>query len=158
VAKPIALEIAPRDPKAELAEELQTAPLEHAEALLAGLKLLQALHDRGVLELLRGAVQGGDKTVTAVADALNTPEAIRGVRNVMVFSRVMCSIDPALMDKFAAAVPEALTSAAQAEQEEPPGFIGVLRIFKSKDLRRGLAVVNGLLKAWGKNFSAKTEG
>jgi hypothetical protein len=30
----------------------------------------------------------------------------------------------------------------------------MLKILSGKNLRRGLAVVNGLLEGWGKNFSA----
>lgn len=155
MAKPIALQIQTRDPQEELALKLERAPMEHGEALLAGMKLLQALHDKGLLELARGAVDGGDKTLEIVVDALKTPEAIHGMRNLVILAQVLGSINPDLMEKFAKAVPEALASAAQAEQSEPPGIIGVLKIFKSKNLRRGLAVVNGLLEAWGKNFAAK---
>lgn len=44
---------------------------------------------------------------------------------------------------------------ANAEQKDPLGFWGVLKIFRSENLRRGLAVVNSLLEAWGKNFSTR---
>jgi hypothetical protein len=53
------------------------------------------------------------------------------------------------------AVPDALVGVANAEQKEPPGFWGVLKIFRSENLRRGLAVVNNLLEAWGRNFSTQ---
>ncbi|HXB62919.1 MAG TPA: hypothetical protein VNU94_08745 [Acidobacteriaceae bacterium] len=61
MAQPIALEIAPRDAKKELLARLQKAPAEHAAALLDSWELLQALHDAGLLELLRGAVSARDK-------------------------------------------------------------------------------------------------
>ena len=67
----------------------------------------------------------------------------------------VCSIEPKLLEKFAQAVPDALVGVANAEQKEPPGFWGVLKIFRSENLRRGLAVVNNLLEAWGRNFSTQ---
>jgi len=67
----------------------------------------------------------------------------------------VCSIEPELLEKFAQAVPDALVGVADAEQKEPPGFRGVLKIFRSENLRRGLAVVNNLLEAWGRNFSTQ---
>jgi formate dehydrogenase major subunit len=39
---------------------------------------------------------------------------------------------------------------------EPPGFWEVSHILRSKNLRRGLTVVNNLLEALGKNFSAES--
>jgi hypothetical protein len=55
MAQPIPLEIPPRNPRAELQSRLEHAPEEHAEAVLAAYEVLQQLHNRGVLEIMRGA-------------------------------------------------------------------------------------------------------
>jgi uncharacterized protein YjgD (DUF1641 family) len=60
VAQPIALEVAPRNPHEELRSRLESAPTEHAEALLAAYEVLQELHDRGVLDIVRGTLAGSD--------------------------------------------------------------------------------------------------
>jgi len=153
MAQPIPLELPKRDPREELRSRLEHAPADHAKALLAGYEVLQGLHDQGVLELLRGLLAGGDKIVESVVDATKTPEATRSIRNLLVMGKVFGSIDPALLEKFAGAIPGALEGAAKAQQAEPPGFWGMLKILSGKNLRRGLAVVNGLLEGWGKNFS-----
>jgi uncharacterized protein YjgD (DUF1641 family) len=153
MANPIPLELPKRDPREELRARLERAPEEHAEAVLAGFEVLQGLHDQGVLELLRGLVGGGDKILEMAVEATKTPEAIRSIRNLLIMAKTLGSIDPVLLGKFAQAVPDALVGAAKAQETEPPGFWGVLKIFRSSDLRRGLAVVNSLLEAWGKNFS-----
>jgi uncharacterized protein YjgD (DUF1641 family) len=153
MANPIPLELPKRDPREELRARLEQSPAEHAEAVLAGFEVLQGLHDQGVLELLRGILGGGDKILEIVVEATKTPEAIRGLRNLLIMTKVLGSIDPELLEKFAQAIPDALVGAAKAQETEPPGFWGVLKIFRSSNLRRGLAVVNGLLEAWGRNFS-----
>src|SRR5437868_12777067 len=56
MAQPIPLELPARDPRAELQARLQNAPLDHAQALMAAYEVLQGLHDRGVFEMLRGAL------------------------------------------------------------------------------------------------------
>ena len=61
MAKPIPLERPARDPREELQARLDRAPIEHAEALLAGYEVLQGLYDEGVLELLRGLLGSGGK-------------------------------------------------------------------------------------------------
>ena len=53
MAEPIALKLAPRDPREALYHRLENAPREHVEALLAAYEVLQGLQDRGVLEMLR---------------------------------------------------------------------------------------------------------
>jgi uncharacterized protein YjgD (DUF1641 family) len=153
MAKPIALELLKRDPQEELRSRLEKAPDEHAEALLAGFEVLQALHDQGILELLRGVLGGGNKILEIVVDASKTPEAIRGIRNLVIMTKIVGSIDPELLKKFAEAVPDVLVGAAKAQETQPPGFWEGFRILRSKNLRRGLAAVNNVLEALGRNFS-----
>ena len=155
MARPIPLELPKRDPREELRDRLQQAPLEHAEAVLASFEVLQGLHDCRVLELLRGVLGGGDKILEIVVESTKTPEAVRGIRNLLIMTKILGSIEPEILEEFAQAVPDALAGVAKAEQTEPPGFWGVLKIFRSKNLRRGLTVVNNLLEAWGRKFSSQ---
>jgi uncharacterized protein YjgD (DUF1641 family) len=154
VARPIPLSLVKRDPSEELLLRLERAPAEHAEAVLAGFEVLQSLHAQGVLELARGVLGGGNKILEIVVEAGKTPEGVRALRNLLILGKILGSIQPELLEKFARAVPDALESVAKGEQAEPPGIWGILKIFRSANLRRGLAVVNNLLEAWGRNFSA----
>jgi uncharacterized protein YjgD (DUF1641 family) len=155
MAKPIPLELPKRDPQEELRSRLEKAPDEHAEALLAGFEVLQALHDQGVLELVRGVLGGGSKILEIVVDASKTPEAIRGIRNLMIMTKIFGAVDPELLKKLTEAVPDVLVGTAKVQETEPPGLWETFRILRSKNLRRGLAVANNLLEALGRNFSAQ---
>ena len=81
MAQPIPLELPPRDPRAELQVRLQNAPLEHAEALLAAYQVLQGMHDRGVFDLMRGALGSSDHPLETFVQAAKSPESIRSIRN-----------------------------------------------------------------------------
>jgi uncharacterized protein YjgD (DUF1641 family) len=153
MARPIPLEITKRDPREELRIRLQQAPVDHAEAVLAAFEVLQGLHEQGVLELLRGVLGGGDKILEIIVEATKTPEAVRGIRNLLIMTKILGTVEPELLEKFAQAVPDALEGVTKAQITEPPGFWGIVKIFRSENLRRGLAVVNNLLEAWGRNFS-----
>src|SRR5258708_1203063 len=155
MARPIPLELRQRDPREERRFRLEQATIEHAEAVLAGFEVLQGLHDKGVLELLRGVLDGGNTILEIVVEATKTPEAIRGIRNLLILTKIVGAIDPELLKKFAEAVPDALAGAAKAEEKDPPGFWEVLRIVRSRNLRRGLAVMNSALEGLGKNFSTE---
>src|SRR6266699_1500574 len=116
MAQPIRLEFPPRDARAELQTRLQNAPLQHAEALLSGYDLLQRLHDRGVLDLLRGGLGSSDKVLSIVVNAAKTPEATNATRNLLILSKVAFSLEPELLEGLAQALPASL---AQAREQKP---------------------------------------
>jgi uncharacterized protein YjgD (DUF1641 family) len=153
MAQPISLEIPPRDPRKELISRLERAPVEHAEAILSAYEVLQGLHDRQVLEMLSGLLGSDGKALKVVVESLNSPEGIRGIRNLIILAKTMGSIDPALLQAFASAFPQALAQ-AKSESSRPPGMWKLFKQFCRKDSRRGLAVVNSLLATWGKNLNA----
>src|SRR5215472_5633298 len=154
MAQPIALELSPRDPRAELQARLQNAPLEHAEALLSAYKVLQGLHDRGVLEVVRGALGSSDKWVPSMVEMANTPESVRGLRNLIILGKALGAIEPELVEGFARSLPEALAQ-TKACGAEPPGVLGILNQFRSSNFRRGLVLVNSMLEACGKKVQAE---
>jgi uncharacterized protein YjgD (DUF1641 family) len=151
MAQPIPLELPARDPRAELQARLQNAPQEHAEALLSAYEVLQGLHDRGVFELLRGALGSSDKVIEIVVNAARTPEAIRGIRNIITLTNILGSIEPELVEGFARSLPEAIAY-TKAHEAKPPGAFGILVQFAHKDFRRGLVLVNSLLESFGRNL------
>src|ERR1700746_3458435 len=108
MAAPIPLKLRSRDPREPLYHRLEEAPREHVEALLSAYEVLEGLHNRGVLELLRGALGSSDKVLEIMAQAANAPEAIRGIRNLIVLARTLGSIEPELLESFARSLPEAI--------------------------------------------------
>jgi uncharacterized protein YjgD (DUF1641 family) len=154
MAEPITLEIAPRDPRKELISRLEKAPAQHAEAILSAYEVLQVLHDRQVLETLRGFLGGDGKVLEIAVDAMNSPQSIRGIRNLVILAQTLGSIDPALLKVFAGGLPQALDQ-AKLESANPPGLWALFKRFCRRDSRRGLSVVNSLLETWGRNLAAE---
>lgn len=155
MAQPIPLNLVPREPKKEFCVRLEQAPLDHAEAVLAAYDLLQGLHDRGVLELARGALGGSDKVLEQVVALTSGPEAIRATRNLLLLVRTLGEIEPALLSDLTGAIPKALVQ-ANAEEAKPPGLFKLVATFWNRDFRRGLAAFNDLLVAFGQNLTVRT--
>ena len=155
MARPIPLGLAPRDPQRELASRLEQAPLEHAEAVLAAYEVLQSLHDSGVLEVLRGTLNGGEKILGQVVEVASGPEAIRATRNLLLLAGALGEIEPALLSDLTRALPKALIQ-ANAEEAKPPGLFKLISTFWNRDFRRGLAAFNDLLVMFGRNLREKT--
>ena len=149
MAEPIALKLAPRDPREALYHRLENAPREHVEALLAAFEVLQGLQDRGVLEMLRGALGSSDKMLQILVDAVNTPEAICGIRNFMILIRIAGTLEPELLEALAQAVPEGL---AQAKMPEPLGLWKLLKKLSSQDTRRAMTAMICVLESLGKSL------
>lgn len=154
MAQPIPFHPAPRDPNRELEARLQRAPLEHGEAVLAAYEVLQGLHDRGVLELTRGVLGGGDKVLEQVVEVASSPASIRATRNLLLLVTAVGEIDPVLLSDLTRAIPKALIQ-ANVEQSKPPGLFKLMSTFWNKDFRRGLAAFNDLLVMFGRNLTKK---
>jgi uncharacterized protein YjgD (DUF1641 family) len=157
MAKPITLQMPPRDAHAELVEKLESAPVTHAAAILEWYELLQALHDSGLMSTLRGAVGEGGEIVKAVSEGLNKPESIRAIRNLMVLAKLAGEIDPEIFRRVVAAVPDTLRDANfRREQMKTPGPWRQFRSFAGfRAWWRALNVVAAAMNASGRALESK---
>ncbi len=151
MAQPIPLEIPPRNPRAELRARLEQAPEEHAEAVLAAYEVLQELHNRGVLDIMRGFLAASDDILEKVVDNIRTPEAIRAIRNLLFWRQILGSIEPEWFKGIFQAIPEGIAEAT-AERDQPVSFFRLLRRLTSKDSLRGLTAAVDFLQAFGRHL------
>ena len=152
MAHPIPLDIAPNPHDQELLDRLNRALPDHAAALLGALDLLQLLHDRGVLDLLRGATSAGGKLTEHLTSATNSEASIRALRNLILMGKILSSIDPETMTHVVAAVSETV-GPSQPPQSEPPRLIALLGYFKHKSVRRSLALCVKFFAALGRQLT-----
>jgi uncharacterized protein YjgD (DUF1641 family) len=148
MAQPISLEMPPRDARKELLARLEQAPAAHAEALLDSYELLQALHEAGLLEMLRGAVSAKDQMLESAVGAAQSREAVNALRNAIILGKMLGSINPELMQCYATAVGQTLGS-DRKPVIEPPGLLSLLAQFRLKELRRSVALINRFLESLG---------
>lgn len=146
MARPILLELPPRDPRAELQSRLAAAPTEHAEALLAAYEVLQGMHDRGVFDLLRGALGASDRILEIVVEEAKSPDAIRSMRNFIVLFKMVGTLDPDQLKRIAGAADQTLLE----RQPEPPSLWRMFKKLWNKDFRRGLAVGQDFIERLGR--------
>jgi uncharacterized protein YjgD (DUF1641 family) len=152
MAEPILLKLPPRDPREALYHRLENAPEEHAEALLAAYDVLQGLHDKGVLELAKGALGSGDKVLEILVNAANSPEVIRGIRNFMIMIKLFGTLDPNLLEHLAQAIPEAL---AETKTQKPLGLLQLLSKLSNQDTRRILTIATRVVESLGKDLGSE---
>lgn len=145
MAQPIPLTLVPKgvDPAERLTEALD----KHTEAILSALELLQLLHDRGVLELVRGLVGAGDQLVGILTAAAGTPESLRGMRNFILLTKFFASIPPDVLNSLVRAASE---GAEREKAQRAPGVLQLLRRAGSENSRHAIAVTLDLLESVGK--------
>ena len=151
MARPILLELPTRDPR-RIAGSARTAPTEHAEALLAAYEVLQGLHDRGVFDLLRGAIGSSDKVIEILVDEAKSPEAIRALRNFLILTKMFGTIDTDQLRAMTEAVSETIL---KPQESPPPGIWGLFKKLWNRDFRRGLSAGQNLLEKFGSILSGK---
>jgi hypothetical protein len=138
MSQPISFKGRRRDFREELRVRLEQAPADHAEAILAGYEVLQGLHDRGVLELLRGVLGGGDRILEIAVEAAKTPEAIRGIRNLIIMLKLAGATDP-----------DQLHAALDVGHKQAPSLWEVGKRAGTDDARRGMKAAVALLGIFG---------
>ena len=149
MAQPILLELPRQDPLEALYERLKSAPHEHAEALLSLYDILQELQDRGVLDLAKGALRTGEEVIEILVNVANTPEMIRGIRNMMILAKVANSFEPSLLEAVEQAVQGSL---AEARKPKSIGLWQLTQKLLSQESRRVLVATASTLQAVGKSL------
>lgn len=147
MAQPIAFQVAQKPP-ANL-EHLAKAPAEHADALIAGYELLQLLHDKGVLSLLRGLVGAGDELAGIITKSIDSPNAIRAFRNFLLLTESFSAIRPEVLSGLVDAFQNAIES---KQAKKAPGLLHLLWRLRSENSRRAAAVGLDLVEAVGNSL------
>ena len=148
MAQPIPFQVAPPN-GAGADRHLRDAPHQHADAIVSALELLQVLHDRGVLDLLRGMVGAGDKLVGTLTAAVDTPESLRAIRNFILLTKFFGSIPPDILNSL---VQTAVQGAEREKACRAPGMLHLLRRLRSENSRHAIAVTLDLLESVGKGL------
>ena len=76
------------------------------------------------------------------------------MRNAIILSKVLGSINPDLLERIAMAAGQTLGS-YEKPVIEPPGLFSLLSQFRHPELRRSIALINRFLETLGIQLSAR---
>lgn len=150
MAVPLSFRPAPVDPHLELQRRLSAAPREHAEALLVAYDILQTAHDKGILDLVHGAIGAKDTIFATLARYAKTEEGITGIRNLLEAAKILTALDPEILDSLS----RTMVSATVEHKKEPvpPSIFQIVKRALSEDGRRGLSFATLLLTGLGRSL------
>ena len=149
MAKPINYAPPAVDARSQLIQRLEAAPMEHAEALLDAYDILRLLHEKGILELVKGGLGSGEKVLQILTEVLEMKETVRTLRNLVILLKIVGGLDPQLLEGVQSAV---TNNIARARNQEPAGLLKVGRRLTGRDSRRALGVFAGVLEAFGQGL------
>lgn len=133
----------------ETQRRLDAAPREHAEAVLNAYRTLQTLHDTNTLDLIRGLLGAGDEVLNQVVSVATSPQSTRAIRNLLVLTNLLGTVDPEALHRIASSVTPALT---ERQPAEPPSLFAITRRLFGRDARRALATGVALLEGVGRSL------
>jgi uncharacterized protein YjgD (DUF1641 family) len=129
---------------------LKSAPQEHAAALLSIYQILQELQDRGVLDLAKGMLGSSEQVLQILVNVANTPEMVRGLRNMMILAKIANSFEPEILEALEQGVQEGL---AEARKPNLTRFWQLAKKILSRESRRVLIATASILQAIGESLA-----
>ena len=135
----------PPDSRLDLLRRIESAPKEHAAAVLEAYDVLQRLHDAGVLGLVNGLLSAEDTVIDKMTDVVSSRQAVTALRIAMILGSALTSIDA---DRVHAAVAEA--------QTQTPSLWKLLRTACSKEVRKAAGLGLSLAQIFGVSLLAQT--
>jgi uncharacterized protein YjgD (DUF1641 family) len=150
MAKPIAFKPVAVDFKADLQRRLETAPEEHAAALLAAYDVLEAAYDEGLLDILHGMIASKDTIISTLARFASQPEGVTGIRNLLTAAKILTELDPEVLDHVSKAMARATEE--HKREQKPPSLFQLAKRANSEDSRRGLSFMTLILSSLGRSL------
>jgi uncharacterized protein YjgD (DUF1641 family) len=138
-----------RNTKEPLYAQLKDAPGQHVEALLEIYAIIQLLHDKGILDLIKGALGSGEKVLGVVTETMENDEVIRILRNFVLLLKLVGSFEPEAMEGVLKAVTRHVQN---SKTKKPDGIVQIIRKFSSEDSRRALESLAIATESWGQQI------
>ena len=134
----------PADSREDLIRKVNEAPAKHAEAILAAYEVLEKLHEKDVLNLMKGLLGAKDTVVDHVADLVSSQEMVNLLRLSLLAGNLLKDINP-----------DDLHGVLKEAEGEPPSLFQIARRMTSKNARRAMGTAGGLLNVFGAALSKK---
>jgi uncharacterized protein YjgD (DUF1641 family) len=149
MAEPISFEPVFRNRQHELYPRVQSAPGEHAEAMLDVYAILELARQKGILEIIKDALGSLEGIMEVITETAEKDEVVRTVRNLTILIKMLGSIEPEALEQVMKSISNATVSATS---KKPPGFLQLLSQLSSGDSRRALEPIAAGLQAAGSSI------
>ncbi|WP_312689383.1 DUF1641 domain-containing protein [Kosakonia sp.] len=123
-------------------------------------RLVQTLHQHGVLRLLNDLVAANNEVAQVLVNGLQRPGTLNVLQNLSVMLLALSSVPPERVAKLAFGLSElvqTLTAPRVQSEQKAPGVHGVWKMLQDDDLWQALQPLLDGLKAFSRRIEAPDE-
>ncbi|MFC4769765.1 DUF1641 domain-containing protein [Effusibacillus consociatus] len=157
MAKPIT-KIAPvvlteKEKEEQSLEKVVQDVARNAEGIQETLKLLQELHDSGILEALNAAIESKEQIAKIAVGQLLRPPVTNMINNAMATAGALAELDPEMTKKLVSSLTKGLQKAEEGlENNSRVGVFDLVKALKDPDINRAIGFGLNLLKGIGEGL------
>jgi len=130
----------------------------HGDALHEMIKLLQELHESGVLETINALLATKDQVAKIAVGQLLKPNITKTMNNLMGAAEVLGELDPEMMKKLFHSVALGMERAGeQLDTDKKVGVLDLLKVSRDPDINRAVAFGLSFLKGVGEGLKPFVE-
>jgi uncharacterized protein YjgD (DUF1641 family) len=147
-------ETSPEQRKEETLNQLLSALAENPEGLQQTVKLLQQLHESGILPAVQALLEAKEQAASVVVEQLRRPPVTNMINNAMAAAGALGAIEPATTEKLMSGLSNGLKKAEEGlDKNETTGVWSLMTAVKDPDINRALTFGLNLLKGLGQGLN-----
>ncbi|RFU66321.1 DUF1641 domain-containing protein [Peribacillus saganii] len=132
--------------------EVENALVENKAAILESLKVMQNMHERGILSLLNGLFGQGDKVMHVLVKAADKPEAANTIKNLLLMMGTLGTLNVQQLEPLLLKVNSGIARVAeQKDKEKEMGYLDIVRSLKDPEINRSVTLLLDFLKGMGED-------
>lgn len=134
-------------------EQLAEYALNNADGLTQTIKLLQELHESGILDALVALVQAKEKVAKIAVGQMVRPPVTNIINNAMAAAGALTELDPEFTKKLVTGLSKGMKKAEESmANSEKAGMLDLLKALKDPDINRTVLFGINLLKGIGEGL------
>lgn len=142
-------------------QEKQEQSIEHvihdlaqnADGIRETIKLLQELHETGILEALSAVIEAKDKVAKIAVGQLVRPPVTNAINNAIAAAGTLTELDPQLTKKLIGGALKGLQDAEEGlRTNSKVGIMDLFKVLRDPDINRAIGFGLKFLKGFGKKL------
>jgi uncharacterized protein YjgD (DUF1641 family) len=137
-------------------QEIEDALINHKDAILEVLQIVQHMQDKGILAMLRGLFGQGEAVLDVLVKKMNHPETTNFIKNILLMAGTLGTIDVKQLEPIILKVNSGIARMAEKRdvyenENEQTGYFDLIRSIKDPDVNRSITMLLTFLKGMGQD-------
>jgi uncharacterized protein YjgD (DUF1641 family) len=148
------IELTEEEKRQKEIEEIENALINHKDAVLEVLQIVQHMQDKGILAIFRGLFGQGEQVLDVLVKKMNHPETTNFVKNILLMAGTLGTIDVKQLEPVILKVNSGISRLANKRDEnekERTGYFDLIRSIKDPDVNRSITMLLTFLKGMGQD-------